>query len=263
VADLSQHNPAGRFTGLATLYARWRPDYPDPAIDHILTRCGLGPGSVVADVGCGTGISSRLLAARGVRVLGVEPNAEMRGKAAAVALPAGVPAPVYLEGRAEATGLPDARVDAVLAAQAFHWFEPAAALREFHRILKPGGWVVLMWNERDDGDPFTAAYGAAVRATPDAAAVEVPRGRAGEPLLYHPQFEQAACAHFAHGQALDEAGLLGRAFSASYAPRQGSAEADAFEAALRQLFARWRSAGQVTIRYTTSVYTALRKAVEA
>jgi SAM-dependent methyltransferase len=257
MAELSRYNPTGRFTGLASLYARCRPDYPAAAIDHILSRCGLGPRSVVADVGCGTGISSRLLAARGLRVLGIEPNAEMREQAAAVP-PPDAPAPAYLPGRAEATGLPAAAVDAVVAAQAFHWFEADAALREFHRILKPGGWVALMWNERDESDPFTAGYGGAVRATQDAAAYEEPRGRAGEPLLHHPLYEDAARSLFGHGQDLDEEGLLGRAFSASYAPRRNTADGVAFATALREVFARWQSAGRVTIRYTTSVYTGRR-----
>src|SRR5262249_5045769 len=159
--------------------------------DFILRRCGLGPGSVVVDVGSGTGISARLLARHGLCVTGIEPNTGMRAKAEAETLPPGVPAPVYREGSAEATGLPDAIADAVLAAQAFHWFEPDASLREFHRILRPGGWVVLMWNERDPSDPCTAAYGAVVGGTPEATAVEGSRSRAGEVLLTHPLFQDA------------------------------------------------------------------------
>jgi SAM-dependent methyltransferase len=190
-------------------------------------------------------------------VLGIEPNAEMREQAAAVAAPE-TPGPVYLPGRAEATGLADGAVDAVVAAQAFHWFEPDAALREFRRILKPGGCVALMWNERDESDPLTAAYGAAVRASQEAVAYEELRDQAGEPLLHHPLYEEGARTLLGHGQELDEEGLLGRAFSASYAPRPGTAEGLAFAAALRDIFARWQSAGRVRIRYTTSVYTARR-----
>ncbi|HZT80858.1 MAG TPA: class I SAM-dependent methyltransferase [Gemmataceae bacterium] len=261
MSDLSRANPTGRFSGLADSYAKYRPDYPPAAIAFVLSRCGLGPGSVLVDVGCGTGISSRLFAARGLAVLGVEPNDEMRRQAEAVPS-ARQPAPLYCKGRAEETGLPDAAADAVLAAQAFHWFDAGAALREFHRILKPGGWVALLWNERDESDPFTAAYGEVIRSAPEAKAVELPRGRAGEPLLASPLFEAGERVCFPNSQALDEEGMLGRAFSASYAPKEPAAAAG-FADALRAVFGRFQQQGQVVLRYATSVYVARRAAVPA
>src|SRR5438445_3213772 len=112
-------NPLTRFAGLADRYAKYRPSYPAAAIDFILVHCGLGPQSVVVDVGCGTGISSRLLAERGVAVIGIEPNTEMRRKAESEPAPPGAPGPSCREGRAEATNLPANIADAVLAAQAF------------------------------------------------------------------------------------------------------------------------------------------------
>src|SRR5262249_35002398 len=159
-------------------------------------------------------------------------------------VPPDVPRPDYRAGRAEATGLPDGAADVVLSAQAFHWFEADAALREFHRVLKPGGWVALMWNERDESDPFTAAYGAALQAGSGAAAVEGPRGRGGEPLLTHPLYRQAELLTFANEQSLDEDGLIGRTFSASYAPREPAA-VEALAEALRDLFARYQKDGRV------------------
>src|SRR5712691_10919508 len=97
-------DPTARFTGLAELYARSRPGYPAQAVDFVLATCNLRSGSALVDVGCGTGISSRLFAARGLHVIGIEPNADMRARAAAE------PGPVveYRDGRAESTGLPPA-----------------------------------------------------------------------------------------------------------------------------------------------------------
>jgi SAM-dependent methyltransferase len=253
MADLSGYDPTGRFTGLAESYAKYRPSYPVAALDFIVTRCGLGPQSLLVDIGCGTGISTRLFAQRGIQFVGIDPNDDMRRQAETTGIPAGSPMPSYRKGRAEETGLPDACADAVLAAQAFHWFDPEPALREFRRILKPGGWVILIWNERDETDPCTAHYGRVVRSAPDAAAVEVPRGKAGDVLLTSSLFVDAARFAFTNAQTLDEDGLLGRAFSASYAPREPNA-ARLFAAALHDVFDRWQRQGAVTLRYETSLY---------
>jgi SAM-dependent methyltransferase len=258
MAGLSGQNPLGRFSALADVYARCRPTYPDEAIDFVMERCALGPRSLLIDVGCGTGISSRLFAALGVPVIGMEPNAEMRRRADAESVPAGMPRPIYQDGQAEATRLPDGVAHVVLAAQAFHWFESEKSLREFHRILKPGGWTALIWNERHESDPFTAAYGAVVRSTPEAADVEGPRARAGEPLFASLLFQDAERLIFPNEQSLDEDGLLGRAFSASYAPKEPAA-IEAFAAAMREVFVRFQIEGRVVIRYETSLYFARRK----
>jgi SAM-dependent methyltransferase len=255
--DVSRYNPTGRFSGLADLYARHRPGYPDESIDLVVQFCSLGQDRPLVDVGCGTGISSRLFAARGVPVLGVEPNDEMRARAEAEPAPAGRPAPRYLPGRAEATGLPDGCAAGVVVAQAFHWFDAPAALAEFHRILRPGGGVAIMGNERDESDPATAAYGRVLLTGPDAAAVEAPRGRAGEPLLTSPLFTEARRVVLPNRQEVDEEGLLGRAFSVSYAPREPAAAA-AFADALRAVFAAHQRQGRFVLHYQTTVYLGRR-----
>src|SRR5437868_2159584 len=160
-------NPTVRFTGLAEAYAKYRPSYPAEAIDAIIGHCGLKCDSLLVDVGCGTGISSRLFAARGIPVLGIEPNQEMREMAETE--PWGEPCqpPMYQAGQAEATGLASGIAELVLSAQAFHWFQPDKALSEFHRILRSEGWVGLVWNERDERDAFTAAYGQVIRTAPE------------------------------------------------------------------------------------------------
>jgi SAM-dependent methyltransferase len=259
MSGLSRCNPLERFTGLAGLYAQCRPTYPEPALDFIMSHCGLGRDSLLVDVGCGTGISSRLFAQRAVRVIGIDPNADMRRQAEAETVPPDCPAPEYRDGRGEATGLPAVSADVVLAAQAFHWFEPEAALREFHRVLKPNGWAVLLGYERDERDPLTAAYGAVFRAVPGAAALERERARAGEPLLASPLFQDGQRVVFPHEESLDLDRLLGRAFSASYAPREPE-QATAFATALRAAFVRFQHQGQVVLHYETSVYLGRRHA---
>jgi SAM-dependent methyltransferase len=253
--SLANHNPVGRFDGLAELYARHRPSYPAEAIEHIIAATGLGSQSLLVDIGCGTGISSRQFATAGIPVLGIEPNNQMRLEAeTAVPLPSG-PAPRYQVGTAELTGLADARADVVLAAQSFHWFEPVSALKEFHRILRPGGWVALMWNERDVSDMFTQAYGEVIRSSPQAPVMESARMHAGAVLENSPLFQNYQHRDFTQQQRLDEEGLLGRAFSVSYVPREPGA-ADELACRLRQLFSRFQQQGNVILAYQTAVYLA-------
>jgi ubiquinone/menaquinone biosynthesis C-methylase UbiE len=251
MSDLSSFQAAERFSGLADVYKRHRPDYPSAALDFVMRTCRLRPGAVMVDVGSGTGISSRQFAQRGLRVIGIEPNADMRRQAEAEPSPEGEP-PVFRDARAEATGLPGASADAVLAAQAFHWFDLPTTLPEFRRILRPGGWVIVLANERDESDAFTAAYGSVIRSAPEAARVEGRRERVGDPLLASPLFRHGQSVQFTHEQTLDEEAALGRAFSASYAPREPE-RAAAFAAALRSVFGQYQKAGQVLLKYVTSV----------
>ena len=133
----------GDFTDQAEAYARARPGYPDAVVDALVSHVGVAVDDPVADVGAGTGLFTRLLAARGLRVTAVEPNAAMREQAAPT------PGVSWLEGTFEATGL-DARSQRwVVAAQAFHWADPPRALPEMHRVLVPRGHLTLLWNDRD------------------------------------------------------------------------------------------------------------------
>ncbi len=146
-----------RFSNRAEIYARYRPRYPDAVIACLTDACGLSPSATVADVGAGTGILTELFLRNGNPVYAVEPNAAIRGVAEAQLQ--GTPDFHSIDGRAEATTLPKNSVDFVVAGQAFHWFEPVATRREFRRILKPGGWIALIWNDRRlDSTPFMRAY---------------------------------------------------------------------------------------------------------
>ena len=213
---------------------------------------------MLVDVGCGSGIAPRQFAARGLRVIGLEPNADMRAQARAEPGPAGAHAPEYREGRAEATGLGTASADAVVAAQAFHWFDPAATLPEFHRVLRPGGWIVLLWNTRDTSNVFTAAYGRLVWSLTDRGRTPGMHEDSPAALRHSPLFEAQDPVYLRNEQRLDEDGLLGRAFSASYAPKEPERRR-AYAAALRALFRENARRGSVSLRYRTEVHLARRR----
>jgi SAM-dependent methyltransferase len=252
---LHELEPTTRFSDRAGDYVRFRPDYPPPAIACILEGlAGAGahePAPIVADVGAGTGIASRLLAARGARVIAVEPNAEMR----AAAEPH--PRVEWRSGTAEATGLARESVDLVLCAQAFHWFRQPEAITEFHRVLRPGGRLAILWNKRDRSDPLTLGYIEAIHAVNGEHPAEK---RPFDPAVVHAagEFTPAERHVFPHGQRLDRAGLLGRATSASYVPREGPG-LEALARQLATLFERHRGADdRVTLRYRTEVWIAAR-----
>ena len=151
-----------RFSDRVADYVKYRPSYPQSLVAALEARHGWDPAKIVlADVGSGTGISSRLFLERGYAVHGVEPNVDMR-RAAERDL-ASYPRFVSVAGTAEQTTLDAGSVDAVLAAQAFHWFDPVRARQEFARILRPSGVVVLLWNERRVEGAFLEAYEAVLQ----------------------------------------------------------------------------------------------------
>lgn len=150
-------NNGERFSNRVDSYLKYRPSYPQAAIDYLYNDIGLHPNSKIADIGSGTGSLSKLLLERGSEVIAVEPNQAMR-EAAEQRL-SSHPGFQSRSGSAEATGLPDQSVDFIVCAQAFHWFDQAAAQTEFRRILQPGGKVILIWNSRlTHGTSFRKEY---------------------------------------------------------------------------------------------------------
>ncbi len=136
---------AARFGDVADRYERARPLYPQAALSELAARCGLRSGTPVVDLGAGTGKLTRQVAALGTDVVAVEPAAGMRRR-----LEAEVPGVPVLDGTAEDIPLPDASVEVVTAGQAFHWFDTRRALDEIARVLRPNGWLALLWNERPE-----------------------------------------------------------------------------------------------------------------
>lgn len=251
------------FSGLAGMYDANRPSYPVEAIDFVLE--GLPRDAVVADVGCGTGISTRLLKRRsgdGVRVIGIDPNDDMLEQARR-ATDDSVGTVVYRAGTGERTGLADASVECVVVAQAFHWFKSDDALREFHRVLKsaPPGRLALMWNVRDVArDAFTIAYSDIARrsmANARSSGLETHDLRSADPTAGG-FFNHATLLVFPNPHRLTWHGLLGRARSASYFPRPGDPLRNVLETELRELFNAFARDGVVTLWHRTEVTTASR-----
>ena len=143
---------AAGFAAAAGAYERARPGYPREAVEWLARRTGIAPGCDVLDLAAGTGKLTRQLVPLGARVVAVEPVAEMREL-----LVAAVPGVRALAGTAEEIPLEDASLDAVVVGQAWHWFRAEEALREVHRVLRPGGALALIWNLRDLTDPLQAA----------------------------------------------------------------------------------------------------------
>lgn len=236
-----------RFTPRVENYQRYRPSYPRELLTLLERECGLAPGARIADVGSGTGLLSQVFVDYGCEVFGVEPNGAMR--AAAEDFLAGRPRFHSVDGRAEATKLPDSSIDIVTAGQAFHWFDAEAAGREFRRILKPGGWMVLVWNERRNDPGFQADYEDVIRnyATETNRIDEDAISR----MYSHRNWKLTT---LGNEQTLDRQGLQGRLASSSYAPLPGTPEYQPLVDALNALFDRYQVDGNVTVLYETLVY---------
>jgi SAM-dependent methyltransferase len=246
---LHQMQPLERFSERAQEYATYRPSYPVAAIDLILAGLGEPSHLVAADIGAGTGIASRLLAQRGVQVWAIEPNDAMRQMSEAVAQI------TWLKGSAEATGLETGCLDLVTCFQAFHWFDPDRCLPELHRILKPKGRLAVVWNNRDRADPFTQGYSEVVQRLSNQHPAQQ-RMVAIDPLFSSDRFWQVQEYSFPYRQALDLEGLIGRAESVSYIPKDAQTRQQ-LVTDLEALHQRWAdAAGQVYLVYSTQVFLA-------
>jgi SAM-dependent methyltransferase len=242
-----------RFSNRVEDYARYRPGYPPAAIRLLEERCGLSPQAVVADVGSGTGILTELLLRTGAQVFAVEPNDPMR--AAAEAALHDFPRFVSVRGSAEDTALEAASVDLLVAGQAFHWFDVARARAEALRVVRPGGWGALLWNERPpQATPFLADYEALLHEhAPEYARITASRADEAHMRAFLGGGMQVAT--FPNQQILDFEGLKGRLMSSSYAPEPGQPQHEPMIAGLRTVFTRHAAQdGRVVFPYRTLVY---------
>ncbi|MEM9164386.1 MAG: class I SAM-dependent methyltransferase [Cyanobacteria bacterium P01_F01_bin.4] len=251
---MSTHAPTQRFSNRVADYVKYRPDYPPALLAYLTQHCGLVPGQTIADIGMGTGLLTRHFLDNGNCVYGIEPNVDMRSAAVEYLHPYANFHP--LDGQAEATTLPTDSVDWVIAGQAFHWFDRSAARAEFERILKPGGWVALVWNDRLESDPFQQAYEKFL-LTYATDYCQINHRNLTPTVLAdfftpHPMH----MATFENSQVFDFEGLKGRLLSCSYAPTSEHPSYVQMMAALRSLFDNHHRQGQLWFRYTTRLYYA-------
>jgi SAM-dependent methyltransferase len=250
---MRKSNSTTRFSDRVADYINTRPSYPIEVIDLLADRCGLTPESVIADIGSGTGISSRLFLDNGNPVVGVEPNREMRE--AAEDLLADYARFTSIDGTAEATRLPAQSMDFIVAGQAFHWFDRACARTEFRRLARETGVVVLLWNDRrTESTPFLKDYEAFLHEFGTDYA-EINHKNVQEMTVFGEFFgappQVAAFDNFQH---FDFDGFLGRIVSSSYMPGREDARFSNMQQAARTLFDRHQHKGRVTLEYDTRVF---------
>jgi ubiquinone/menaquinone biosynthesis C-methylase UbiE len=242
-----------RFSNRVADYVRYRPGYTTAVRDLLRAECNLRSGHVIADIGSGTGFLCELFLKNGNRVFGVEPNEAMRQAGEEYLAEYGNF--TSINGSAEATTLEDACADFVTSGQAFHWFEQSAARPEFARVLKPEGWVVVVWNERlTDTAPFLREYEALIQKfNTDYTKVNenYPREEQMKSFFGANEYRSYEVPNF---QEFDLDGVAGRVRSSSYMPAPGHANFAPMMAELQKMFDAHNEAGRVRLEYTTRIY---------
>jgi SAM-dependent methyltransferase len=242
-----------RFSSRVEDYRKFRPHYPREILETLYAECRLTPSASMADIGSGTGCLTELFLENGNPVFAVEPNRDMRE--AGQQLLGKYPGLQNIDGTAEATSLPDQCVDFIVSGQAFHWFDRKAAYAEFLRILKPGGWVMIVWNDRDRTEtPFMAAYDDLLKNYSTEYAQIDHRNAYAAPLREF--YGAAGCETrtFRYVQHFDLAGVQGRLLSSSYTPAAGHPNHEPMIHKLAAIFQEHQLNNRIEFVYTTRMY---------
>jgi ubiquinone/menaquinone biosynthesis C-methylase UbiE len=242
-----------RFNSRVDAYREFRPRYPVEVIDLLQQQCGLTPVSVIADIGAGTGMLAELFLQYGNSVFAVEPNRAMRS--ACEDLHSQYPKLTCIDGSADSTTLPDHCAHFVTVGQALHWFHLPQARAEFVRILQPGGWCAVIYNERrTGGDPLHDGYERILREF----GIDYESVRSKYPQQQEltdffqssntapPAMQQSS---FLNMLQLDRAGLVGRIISSSYMPELGHPRYPAMQRQIEELFAQCQETSHVRLEY--------------
>ena len=242
-----------RFSNRVADYLRYRPHYPEGVLDFLRLHSHLSPTHTIADVGSGTGFLPELFLKNGNPVFGVEPNQEMRE--AGEEYLAAYPGFISINGSAEATTLPDSCADFVTVGQAFHWFKPQPTRSEFARILRPDGWVAIVWNDRTlSTTGFAVSYeDLLVRFGTDYSRVRdsYPQKKDIRAFFGHEKFLTHELPNF---QTFDLESLRGRLRSSSYVPTEGDPRFAPMMASLDALFTTHQQDGRVMMEFSTWVH---------
>jgi SAM-dependent methyltransferase len=243
-------DPKKRFSDRVENYIKYRPSYPQEIVEFLKNNEILFPDSVIADIGSGTGILSKIFLKECNLVYGIEPNIDMRSAGASFLKY--FSNFVSINGSAENTTLEDNSIDIITAGQAFHWFNLERSKSEFLRILKPDGWVVLIWNRRKkDTNPFLIEYEEfLLKYGTDYKAIEKSK------LDFDKFFgdNNYKRKNFDNYQIFDYEGLEGRLLSTSYIPLNDNPEYNNMLFELKRLFEQYQEIGQLKFEYDTEVF---------
>jgi len=246
---IEQLHPTTRFANRVDNYAKYRPSYPEEIIGFLEQFIGLQKEWAIADIGSGTGIFSELLLRNGYKVVGVEPNKEMREEAEKTLT--GYKQFTSINGKAEDTLLTANSIDLITIAQAFHWMARDLSKKEFRRILKPKGFIAMIWNIRLTPTPFLKAfeelkikYGTDYKASRMVNEKEIA-------TFFHPK--PLTQKNFNHAQILDYESLKGQLLSSSYIPLEGEMQ-EHMMLELDDMYHKYNENGFVKIEYDAKVY---------
>ena len=245
------NNSTKRFSDRVEDYIKYRPAYPKEVVGLLEKELGIDSSNTVADIGSGTGISSRLFLENGYTVYGVEPNKEMRQAAEDILKKQGNF--ISINGTAEDTTLPAKSVDVIVCGQSFHWFDKTKSKKEFDRILKDKGHIVLIWNSRSEKSDFQKEYENALFKHIEEYKFVNHRNIDEKEIAHF--FKPAAMKVFKTGnkQILDLQGLKGRLTSSSYCPKSGPVY-EKLMAEVEAIFHKYASNGTIVFEYETQVY---------
>ncbi len=240
-------DPKKRFSSRVENYIKYRPSYPQKIIKFLTEKKILNKNIAIADIGSGTGILSELFLKNGNKVYSVEPNPDMRK--AAEKLLEKYNNFISIGGSAEKTGLQESSVDLITAAQAFHWFDVEKTKREFKKILKPNGYVVLIWNNRKkSGDNLSSDYEKLVLKY----GTDYKEVRKNEKNVN--EFYESNKKVFYNYQDLDYDGFKGRLLSTSYITLEDNPRFNRMLEELKKIFLTYQKNGTVRLEYNTEVY---------